>query len=66
MEVEFRNMTIKVLNVSSAKEAYELLCNGLGSMPGIEFTSDTYVAFTGERDHDMAAEERDTADLWED
>jgi hypothetical protein len=64
MEVEFRNITITVANVSSAKEAYQVLTDLLANaLPNIEWTSDKYVVHP--HVHTInEPEERDTDELW--
>lgn len=41
MLVQFNNVTITV-QAKTKKEAYTLLCNALSTLPGHEWTTDTY------------------------
>jgi hypothetical protein len=66
MEVEFRNVTITVSNVTSAKDAYDQLTEALGTMSCAEWTSDTFVEYTGECEKDQQAQPRDTSELFPD
>jgi hypothetical protein len=64
MEVEFRNITITVANVSSAKEAYQVVTDLLANaLPNIEWTSDKYVVHPDTYTPDEL-EERDTEELF--
>lgn len=66
MEVEFRNITITIGNVTSPKEAYDVLCDLLGSPEAqvAEWTTDTYVVHTGNHDVDATATAHDTYELF--
>jgi hypothetical protein len=63
MEVEFRNVTITVANVTDAKQAYNRLCRALGSI-ACEWQTDAYIAYEPTEQAYADAKERDTSELF--